>query len=354
MNIDKTFPVLVTGATGYVAGWIVKQLLENGVTIHAPIRDPKNSEKLKYLNQLAEDLPGSIKYFKADLLDKGSYEEAMQGCSIVFHTASPFITDVKDPLRDLVDPALLGTKNVLEEAKKTSTVKRVVLTSSCAAIYSDNADLKRTPDGVFTEKFWNTTSSLKHQPYSYSKTLAEKAAWKISESQKQWDLVVMNPSLVLGPGINPFATSESFKIIKQMGDGTMKSGIPKYGFGIVDVRDLADAHIKAAYIMEANGRYIVSGHNSDLSEVANILHGKYGYQYPVPKKILPKWLIWLVGPMINKSMTRKIISLNVNLPWKGDNSRGINELDLSYRPLKETVNDFFDQLIQSEQIKSVR
>jgi len=152
MKINKSQPVMITGATGYVAGWAVKRLLEEGLTVHSPVRDPENPEKLKYLNELAENTPGEIKYFKADLLDDGSYAEAMAGCQIVFHTASPFKVNVVDPQKELVDPAQLGTRNVLEEVNRTPSVKRVVLTSSCAAIYGDNTDLNKTPNGIFTEE----------------------------------------------------------------------------------------------------------------------------------------------------------------------------------------------------------
>ena len=112
--LDPSQPVMVTGATGYVAGWLVKKLLDEGFTVHAPVRSPDKPEKIKYLEQLAINAPGSIKYFKADLLDPGSYTEAMKGCQVVFHTASPFTTNVKDPQKDLVDPALEGTLNALD------------------------------------------------------------------------------------------------------------------------------------------------------------------------------------------------------------------------------------------------
>ncbi len=346
-TIDKTKPVMITGATGYVAGWIVKKLLDDGITVHAPVRDPENPDKLKHLNAVARNAPGQIKYFKADLLDQASYAEAMTGCELVFHTASPFYIDVKDPQKELIDPAKLGTRNVLEEVNRTPTVKRVVLTSSCAAIYGDNADLKKTPNGIFTEDIWNTSSSLDHQPYSYSKTLAEQEAWKINQDQSRWDLVTINPTLVIGPGINPNATSESFRLIQQFGDGTMKSGAPRMGMGAVDVRDLAMAHFKAAFTPEAKGRYITSGHNTDFPGLAETLIEKYGDTYPIPRRVLPKWLVWIVGPIMNKSLTRKMVSLNVNLPWIGDNSRSIRELDMTYRPLKESMNDFFQQMIES-------
>lgn len=346
-KIDKNKPVMITGATGYVAGWIVKKLLEKGLTVHAPIRDPENPEKCKYLDRIAADAPGQIKYFKADLLDQGSYKEAMAGCEVAFHTASPFIVDVSDPQKELVDPAQLGTRNVLEEANRTSSVKRVVVTSSCAAIYGDNADLKKTPRGIFTEEIWNASSSLEHQPYSYSKTVAEKEAWAINAKQSRWDLISINPALVIGPGINPRATSESFKLIKQFGDGSMKTGVPRFGFGLVDVRDLAEAHFRAAFTPEAKGRYIVSGHNTDLLAMAATLLDKYGDSYPIPRKAMPKWLVWLVAPMVNKAMTRKIVSLNVNLPWIGDNSKSVQELGMQYRSMKESMNDFFQQMIDS-------
>lgn len=348
-TIDKTKPVLVTGATGYVAGWLVKKLLEEGLTVHAAVRDPKNKKKLQHLDEIAKNSKGAIRYFKSDLLIEGSYAEAMRGCELVFHTASPFTSEVDDPQKQLVDPAKLGTRNVLEEVNRSETVQRVVLTSSCAAIYGDNADLKKTPNGAFTEDVWNTTSSLKHQPYSYSKTVAEQEAWRINKAQSRWDLVTINPSLVLGPAINPEGvTSESFNIVKQLGNGTVKQGAPRMGIGAVDVRDVALAHYKAGFTPEAKGRYIVSGHNTWFMEMANALRPKYGDKYPLPKKEMPKWLIWLVGPMMNKFLTRKSITLNMNLPFKADNTKSIKELGMIYRPLKESMNDMFQQLIDAK------
>ncbi|MEM8736828.1 MAG: NAD-dependent epimerase/dehydratase family protein [Planctomycetota bacterium] len=346
-QVDAAAPVLVTGATGYVAGHIIKRLLESGVTVHAAVRDPSRADKLQYLNELAAESKGEIKYFKSDLLHEGSYGEAMQGCSVVFHTASPFTIDVKDPQKELVDPAVLGTRNVLEEANRHESVRRVVLTSSCAAIYGDNADCQAAPGGVLTEDVWNTSSSLTHQAYSYSKTQAEKAAWTIADQQNRWDLVVINPSLVLGPGINPHATSESFSMVKQLGDGSMKSGAPRYVIGAVDVRDLAYAHLAAAYVPSAKGRHIISGHETDLFEMAQALVPKYGDQFPLPRKVMPKWLVWLVAPLVNKAMTRKIVSLNVNVPWKADNSKSKRDLGVTYRPLAESMNDMFEQLVRS-------
>ena len=346
-TVDTSSPVLVTGATGFVAGWIIKRLLEAGVTVHAAVRSVSNTAKRKHLDDVAATAPGEIRYFEADLLNEGSFAEAMEGCAVVFHTASPFTSNIKDPQKELIDPAKLGTRNVLTQATKTPTVRRVVLTSSCAAIYGDNADLKDTPNGVFTEEIWNTSSSLQHGAYQYSKTVAEKEAWDIAGKQSQWDLVTINPSLVMGPGLNPNATSESYAIIRQMGDGTMKAGCPDWGMGVVDVRDVAEAHIAAAYIPEAKGRHITSGHNSSFPDMAKTLLPEWGDNYPIPRKKLPKLLVWLVGPIMNKNMTRKAVARNIGYPWTGDNSKSKRELGLTYRPLAETMNDMFRQLVEA-------
>lgn len=350
MNLDKSSPVLVTGATGYVAGWIVKYLLEKGLTVHAAVRDPENKEKLKYLDSVSRGLSGTLKYFKADLLEDGTYKEAMEGCSVVFHTASPFSLDIKDPQSELIDPAKQGTQNVLNQANKTASVKRVVLTSSVAAMYGDNKDLTELENETLTEKCWNGSSSLDHNPYAYSKTLAEKEAWEIYKKQNSWDLTVINPSLVMGPGVSPFGSSESYKIIKQLGDGTMKGGLPKWGLGAVDVRDVAHAHLAAAFNEKASGRYIVSGHNTSFMGLADALRVKFGKHYPIPSKFLPTFLVWLLGPLANKAMTRKSISRNAGFGWKADNSKSIKELGVKYRPLEETMTDFFEQLIESKQL----
>ena len=347
-NIDKTKPVLVTGATGYVAGWLVKRLLEDGLTVHAAVRDPEKKEKVHHLNSIAENSPGTIKYFKSDLLDEGSYSKAMEGCELVFHTASPFTSEFDDPQKELVDPAVEGTENVLNQANQTDSVKRVVLTSSCAAIYTDAIELKNIHNGKLTEDIWNTTASLDYQPYSYSKTLAEKKAWEINKAQDRWDLVTINPSLVMGPPLNPKATtSESFSLLKQLGDGTFKMGAPKLGIGLVDVRDVGEAHYKAGFTPEAHGRYITSAHNTDFVELGEKLEPKYGKDYPVPTKALPKWLLLLIGPYVNKNLSRKFIRNNVNVEWKADNSKIKNDLGIKFRPMQETMEDSFQVLIDN-------
>ncbi|MEM7040456.1 MAG: NAD-dependent epimerase/dehydratase family protein, partial [Bacteroidota bacterium] len=246
-----------------------------------------------------------------------------------------------------------GTANVLNSANATPSVKRVVVTSSCAAIYTDCIDCESAPGGVLTEEIWNTTASLKYQPYSLSKTLAEKKAWEMMDAQSQWDVVTINPCFVMGPTLNPGkGSSESMSVLKQLGDGTMKMGVPKMGTGIVDVRDVAEAHYRAGFTPTAKGRYITAGHNTDFLEMAQVLRPKFGAQFPLPKRALPKWLLMIVGPFANKLFTRSFIRKNVNIPWKADNSKIKKELGMKFIPLQQTMEDGFQVLIDSGVLKA--
>ncbi|ROS05100.1 dihydroflavonol-4-reductase [Sinobacterium caligoides] len=347
MNDLTKNPVMVTGATGYVAGWLIKQLLEMGCTVHACVRNPDDERKLAPLKSLTNE-PQRLRFFKTDLLDEGSYQQAMKGCSVVFHTASPFTIIVDDPQRDLVDPAVKGTINVLNTVNDTPSVERVVLTSSVAAIYSDNIDALTLPKQTFTEEHWNEHSSLQHNPYAYSKTVAEKSAWQQVKKQRRWDLVVINPSFVVGPALGAAVTSDSFDVVKKLGDGTLKFGAPHTGIGLVDVQDVANAHIQAAIRPEAAGRYIVSALNSHLLEMADFLRPNYGTSYPLPKSKTPKFLAWLLGPMVGT--TRKSISRNLGYSWKADNSKSKQELGIEYRSISEAINAMFAQLESNNQL----
>jgi len=343
-EIDKSKPVLVTGGTGYMASWIIKMLLEDGISVNATVRDPSNIQKVEHLNALAKATDGQLKLFKADLLDSGSFDEAMQGCELVIHTASPFfMTGIKNPQQELIRPAREGTRNVLESAKGNPTVKRVVLTSSVVAIFGDNADIALAPGGMFTEKEWNVTSSPEYQPYPYSKTIAEKEAWAIAREQDQWDLLTINPGWILGPSVSKRKDSMSINTMIQFGDGTFKTGVPELHNGIVDVRDVASAHIKAGYAPQASGRHIVVSGEATLLDIANILRKQFGNDYPFPHRQAPKFLFWLISPMMG--FTRKYVSRNVGIPVKFDNSYSKTDLGMSYIPVEQTVKEHFQQIL---------
>ncbi|MCW3786872.1 NAD-dependent epimerase/dehydratase family protein [Plebeiibacterium sediminum] len=340
--IDKTKPVLVTGASGYIAGVLVKRLLSEGITVHATVRNISDVKKTYYLEELSQKLPGELKLFEADLLNRGSYDKAMVGCELVYHTASPFKLNVLDPQKDLVEPALIGTANILESVNNCASVKKVVLTSSVAAIYGDNADIMDCTKGMLTEDDWNSTSTLKHQPYSYSKTVAEREAWAIYKAQNRWKLVVINPSFVIGPGLSVITSSESHNVFRKIFNGDFKIGVPDFRIGMVDVRDVAEAHYLAGYKPDSEGRYIVSAENSSMWHVSSILKEKYKNGFQFPKQVIPKAITWLVAPLVGYK--RKMISRNIGYPFIADTSKSKYHLGLKYRPLKETVLEFFEQL----------
>ena len=343
-KIDKSKPVLVTRGSGYVASWIIKMLLEEGINVNATVRDPSNIQKVDHLTALSKASAGQLKLFKSDLLDTGSFDEPMQDCELAIHTASPFlITGIKNSEEELIRPAKEGTRNVLESAKRNPTLKRVVLTSSVAAIYGDNVDIALAPGGIFTEKEWNITSNAEHQPYSYSKTIAEKEAWAIAEEQDQWDLLTINPGWIFGPSVSKRKDSMSISTMIQIGDGTYKTGVAELWNGIVDVRDVASAHIKAGYTPEASGRHIIVSGEATLLDLANMLRKYFGDDYPFPRKQVPKFLFWLIAPM--RGFTRKYASRNAGIQIKFDNSYSKADLGISYIPIEQTVKDHFQQII---------
>ena len=343
-EIDKSKPVLVTGGSGYVASWIIKKLLEEGIDVNATVRDPLNVKKVGHLSTLEKASAGKLKLFKSDILKAGSFDEPMQNCELVIHTASPFfITGINNPEEELIRPAKDGTRNVLESAKRTPTVKRVVLTSSVSAIYGDNADIALTPGGVFTEKDWNTTSSVEYQPYQYSKTVAEKEAWAITKEEDQWDLLTINPGWIFGPSVSKRKDSMSVSFMIQLGDGTYKMGVPELWNGIVDVRDVAVAHIKAGYTPGASGRHITVSGEATLLDLANLLRKHFGDDYPFPRKQVPKFLFWLIAPM--RGFSRKYASRNTGIQIRFDNSYSKTDLNMSYIPIEQTVKEHFQQIL---------
>jgi len=343
LQIPTTQPVMITGATGFIGGVLCVELLKAGLTVHCAVRSPDNEAKIKHLVDAEATTKGKLKFFKADLLDKGSYAESMKGCSVVFHTASPFSMHVKDAKKDLLEPALEGTRNVLTSAEQTKSVKRVVLTSSVYAVADTAKQTLVMP--VCDESVWNTETSETVNPYAYSKLLAEKEAWKMAEAQKQYKLVVINPGWVHGPAIKPSLSSESTAFIKTVGDGTMAGGLPNLGVFVVDVRDVATAHVRAGFLETASGRYIINGHNILVPEWIANLKERFG-EYPLPRRVLPWPLVWLLGPLIG--MDRRIIYKSCNVMPKVNNTKSVRELGMNYRPQGDTIIDAFAQLVEHE------
>ncbi|EXB93326.1 hypothetical protein L484_015314 [Morus notabilis] len=262
--------VCVTGASGFIASWLVKFLLQRGYTVKASVRDPNDAKKTAHLTSL-DGAKERLKLFKADLLEEGSFDSAIEGCDGVFHTASPFFHDVKDPEVELLEPAIKGTLNVLSSCSKSKSVKRVVLTSSIAAVAYNGKP--RTPD-VVVDETWFTDPNIARESklwYVLSKTLAEEAAWKFVK-EKGIDLVTINPAMVIGPLLQPTLNTSASAILDLINGAQT---FPNLSFGWVHVKDVANAHVQAFEVPSASGRYLLVERVCHYSEVVGILRELY-------------------------------------------------------------------------------
>ncbi|PIA53495.1 hypothetical protein AQUCO_00900233v1 [Aquilegia coerulea] len=260
--------VCVTGASGFIASWLVKLLLEKGYTVKATVRDPNNPKKTEHLR----GLPGAderLHLFKANLLEEGSFDSIVEGCDGVFHTASPFITKYTDPQAELIEPAVKGTLNVLTSCAKRPSIRRVVLTSSMAAVaYKRNA---QTAGAVIDETWFSDPDFVRESQFWYvlSKTLAEESAWKVAK-EHGIDMVTINPSMVIGPLLQPTLNTSAEFILNFINETFKNSTL-----GWVDVRDVVNAHILAFEVPSASGRHCLVDTVVHNSEVVKILRQLY-------------------------------------------------------------------------------
>lgn len=329
----KAKTVCVTGASGFIASRVVEELLARGYHVHGTVRSTKDLSKYSYLT----DLPGAgkrLKLFAADLLSDGSFDAAIKGCQVVFHMASPYTLSPEDPRKDLVDPAVNGTINVLKTAKKLG-VKRVVLTSSMAAISDEPVEGK-----IFTEDDWNDKSSLTRNAYYYSKAEAERAAWRFVESEKPgFDLVVINPYMVIGPSLSP-GLNASNAIFRDLLKGSYPV-IMNLNWGFVDVRDAAKAHVLAMEQQNAAGRYLCSGDSLTMKQIVELLReAGYGENYKLPRVDMTNAfgdkLMWLMSYTQGKGVG-SYIRTNIGKTMRYDNKKIKRDLGLRFHPARRTI-----------------
>ena len=345
---------LVTGANGFIASHLVEQLLERGDQVNTTVRSRTNAQKIQHLMQLQKEYPGKLHLFEADLLTTGSFDEATKGCSVVYHVASPFILPehIKDGQKEVVEPALRGTQNVLDAVERTESIKTVVLTSTIGAIAGDYADVLKMKDQVMTEEYFNSSSTVNHNAYHYAKVLAEKEAWERYDMQAKrhrWRLVVINPGLVLGPSRSPYSESGSLALLHELLKGDLFFGVPDLYFTTVDVREVVQAHIAAATNVKAHGRYILAHQDkAAFLDVSKILK-ELKQSWSLPEHKIPSWIVFLLGPLVG--LEWKWLRLNLGIQFKVDNHRSIEELGIVYRPLKETLRDHYQSWLQTSSAK---
>ena len=286
--------VLVTGGTGFIGTHCLVQLLAAGHETRATIRDlAREGDVRAMLRQGGAAEPGArLTMFRADLGQDAGWAEAVAGCDYVLHVASPFPSTVPKDENELIGPARDGALRVLRAARDAG-VKRVVLTSSFAAIGYGAKD--RTT--AFTEQDWTNLDDPTVQPYPRSKTIAERAAWDfIAQEGGSLELAVVNPVGVFGPVLGP-DYSTSILLAKRLLDGTVP-GCPDLWFGAVDVRDVADLHLRAMTDPAARGeRFIATaGDFVSIRQIAQILKDEGGpAARKVPTRAVPSWLMRIIG-----------------------------------------------------------
>ena len=296
--------VLVTGGSGFVAGHCIRQLVEQGFRVRTTVRSLAREAAVR--DQLALGERGAaLAFFAADLTSDDGWDAAAAGCDFVLHVASPFPLHVPTHEDELVVPAREGALRVLRAARDAG-VRRVVQTSSFAAVGYGHPETARP----FDESDWTDVEGAGVTPYVKSKTLAERAAWSfMGREGGDMELAVVNPVGVFGPALGAdFSTS--IEIIRRMLDGALP-GLPRITFGAVDVRDVADLHLRAMTHPEAAGeRFLaVAGDFLSLRDMALVLRERMGdAARRVPARELPDWLLRIVA-LVDKSVAQIVPEL---------------------------------------------
>jgi dihydroflavonol-4-reductase len=335
-----TSPILVTGASGFVAIHTIIQLLEQGYQVRSTMRSLNKEAKLRNTISKYVQTNDRLEILSADLEQDAGWEEAMRGIEYVLHVASPFPLFEPEKEDDLIIPAVQGTLRVLRAAHKAG-VKRVVQVSSNAAISSGHNGENKT----FTEADWSDlTKDI--GAYAKSKTLAERAAWDFingPENTNKMELATINPPLILGPVPNKdFRTS--IELVRTLMLGQVP-GVGRIKMGLVDVRDVAAAIILAMQTPEAAGnRFLVPADKSLwIKDIVDLLHNKYAGKYKINRIQFPSFLVRLIG-----LFDKKVASVTDSLDWDFELSNANAKRILKWTPRssEEAVLSMAESLIE--------
>lgn len=323
--------VLVTGGNGFVATWCIVRALEQGFDVRTTMRSLGKEPRFRSILAGAVDAGDRLEVVVADLTSDAGWAEAVAGCSYVLHVASPMIA-TRQP-EEVIRPAVEGVDRVLSAARDGG-VRRVVYTSSCGAIYYGHP----AQTEPFDETSWTNLEASNMSLYVRSKTLAERAAWDfVATEGGALELATVNPTGIFGPALDP-ENASSLDLIRRLLDGSPPA-TPHLWFGVVDVRDVADLHLRAMTNPNAAGqRYIASsGDVVSMLDIARVLREQLGPQAAkVPTRALPDWLVRLVGRF--NTQVGDVVPL-LGQRRNATSAKARRELGWSARPWRETVVD---------------
>ncbi len=315
--------VFITGASGFIAKHILRELFEKGYTVRASVRSEKRKAELQ---QLFPDENLEIAFL--DLNKDEGWSEAMHGCDVLMHTASPFPMGEPRNRDELIRPAVDGTLRALRAAKAAG-ITRVVLTSSSAAIYKDASKPKDAPSD---EQNWTTPDSPSVSAYEASKTLAERAAWDFVSKNPEIELTTINPGAVFGsPMDQRFGTS--LELVEQLMTGKLPMA-PPLDLVTVDVRDVAMMHVAAIELDAAKGqRFAAVCDTLPVMELARMLH-EWDSTLKTPKKTAPFWLLRIMA-LFRSELKLVLASRGYNLAVSG--AKAERTFGFTYIPVKEAL-----------------
>lgn len=327
--------VLVTGATGFVAGHCIEELLRHGYAVRGSVRDLATAD-VAHLRAIAAELGGELEFVAARLDADEGWAQAADGCAYVLHVASPNPPEVPKDADEVVRPAVDGTLRVLRAALAAG-VRRVVLTSSTSAVAEGYPRGGRT---LRTEDDWSVVENL--SPYAKSKYEAERAAWEFAGAHGL-ELVALNPSLILGPLLHRERPT-SVEVVRRLLSRDVPL-VPRIGFHVVDVRDLAAAHRLAMEHPEAAGnRYICAGGFWWMRDMAGALRAEFGPRgYRVPTGPLPYWLMWTIA-RFDKTIRLALGFVGVRNGVSGEKIQ--RELGWASRDARESIVDTAESLLR--------
>ena len=330
--------VLVTGGSGFVASWCIVDLLKRGYTVRTTVRNLAKEPAVRAAVASIVDPGDRLAFFAADLMSDAGWDAAVAGCDYVLHVASPLGgAGSKDP-NSLIEPARDGALRVLRAGTKAN-VKRVVMTSSVAASSPPLAGA----DSVSDETVWTDPDDRNLDTYRLSKTLAERAAWDFMKGQGSGtSLVTILPGAVLGPVLSPDGLG-SVQIVQRMLNGSMP-GTPRVGFSIVDVRDVADMHIRAMTTPTAAGqRFIAAGDYMWMAEIAKMLKEKLGARAAkVPTRGLPDFVLRLLS-IFDRDL--KVVTPTLGQRRAFSSAKAQTALGWTPRPAATTILECAESLI---------
>ena len=330
--------VLVTGASGFIASHCIIQLLDKGYRVRGTLRSLDRADGLRQVIASQTDPGDRLEFVVADLKGDDGWGQAVTGCSHVLHVASPIPRTAPKHPDELIVPARDGALRVLKAAAAAG-VKRVVMTASTAAICYGHGNIGRP----FTEEDWSDPDGADNSAYTRSKTIAERAAWDfIEQDASGLELVTINPGAVLGPVLEAdYGTSAEIVVKLMNGDFP---GTPRMGFPLVDVRDVADIHIRAMEQPEAAGnRFMAANEFMWMADVAAVLRQhRPDYARKIPTRGLPSWLVRTIS--LFDSVTRSVtFELDVRRDVTSDKARRM--LGWSPRSNEEAIKATADSVV---------